>query len=73
MRHEGEVLGYRQHGGTNLQVVDLIADADLIEAAHEDARELEEEDPTLSQPTHLALALEVRDRYSAYFDEIERA
>ncbi|MBP3894769.1 MAG: ATP-dependent DNA helicase RecG [Atopobiaceae bacterium] len=73
LRHEGEVLGYRQHGGTNLQVVDLVADADLIEAAHEDARELENDDPTLSQPVNRALALEVRDRYSAYFDEIEHA
>jgi len=73
LRHEGEVLGYRQHGGASLQVVDLAEDVDLIEAAHEDARELQQSDPDLTLPANRALAQEVRDRYSAYFDEIEHA
>lgn len=73
LRHEGEVLGYRQHGGVSLAVVDLAADADLVEAAHEDARELAREDPALLQPEHATLALEVRDRFGAYFEEVERA
>ena len=73
LRHEGEVLGYRQHGGVSLQVVDLVEDVDLIEAAHEDARELQQSDPDLTLPANRALAQEVRDRYSAYFDEIEHA
>ncbi|MBR3235493.1 MAG: ATP-dependent DNA helicase RecG [Atopobiaceae bacterium] len=73
LRHEGEVLGYRQHGGVSLKVVDLACDLDLVEAAHEDARELAREDPTLQSPSNRALALEVTDRFGAYFVEVERA
>ena len=73
LRHEGEVLGYRQSGGVSLQLVDLAVDGDLIEAAHEDARELARLDPELSQPEHRMLALEVADRHAAYFEEVERA
>lgn len=73
LRHEGEVLGYRQHGGVSLHVVDLASDGDLVEAAHADARELAREDPALVAPEHRALALEVHDRFGAYFEEVERA
>lgn len=73
LRHEGEVLGYRQHGGVSLEVCDLVRDADLVEAAHADARALAADDPRLAAPDHRALALEVRDRFGAYFDELERA
>jgi ATP-dependent DNA helicase RecG len=73
LRHEGEVLGYRQHGGVSLHVVDLASDGDLVEAAHADARELAHEDRALVAPEHRALALEVRDRFGAYFEEVERA
>ncbi len=73
LRHEGEVLGYRQHGGVSLKVVDLAEDADLVEAAHEDARELALQDVELTLPEHQALALEVQDRFGAYFEEVERA
>lgn len=73
LRHEGEVLGYRQHGGVSLHVVDLGADLDLVEAAHEDARELARADEGLELPEHRALALEVRDWFGAYFDEVARA
>ena len=40
LRHEGEILGYRQHGGVTLRFVDLDADEELIEWAHLDAVEL---------------------------------
>lgn len=73
LRHEGEVLGYRQHGGVSLEICDLDADRELVEAAHADARELSADDPGLVAPTHRALALEVRDRFEAYFRELERA
>ena len=73
LRHEGEVLGYRQSGGVSLEISDLDADRDLVEAAHEDAREIAREDPRLDAPTHRAMALEVRDRFGAYFEELERA
>ncbi len=73
LRREGEVLGYRQHGGATLSVCDLDSDEDLVVAAHEDARAIARDDPTLSGPMHAALAIECRDRYGAYFDEMERA
>ena len=73
LRHEGEVLGYRQHGGVTLRVVDLAADADLVEAAHADAEKIALADPALASPELRPLALEVADRYHEYFEELERA
>jgi ATP-dependent DNA helicase RecG len=73
LRREGEVLGYRQHGGVMLSVCDLASDGDLVEAAHEDARLLADDDPGLVAPAHAALAIECRDRYGAYFEEVERS
>lgn len=73
LRHEGEVLGYRQHGGVTLRICDLDADADLVEAAHEEARRIAGEDPMLKSPLHACLAAECKDRYGAYFEEMERA
>ena len=73
LRHEGEVLGYRQHGGVTLRISDLEADRDLVEAAHADARAIADEDARLRAPAHRAMALEVRDRFGAYFEELDRA
>jgi ATP-dependent DNA helicase RecG len=70
LRHEGQVLGYRQHGSPELRVVDLEADADLVEAAHEDARRIADEDPELARDDHRPLAIEVRDRFGAYYEEV---
>ena len=72
LRHEGEVLGYRQSGGVSLEVCDLEVDRDLVELAHADARDIAAEDPSLSAPAHRAMALEVRDRFGAYFEELDR-
>ena len=73
LRHEGEVLGYRQSGGVSLVISDLDSDRDLVEAAHEDARAIVGDDPELLAPEHRAMAFEVRDRFGAYFEELERA
>ncbi len=67
LRHEGEVLGYRQSGGVTLRHVDMIADADLVAAAHEDAAHLVAKDPSLTDARHAPLAREVRRRFGAYF------
>ena len=72
LRHEGEVLGYRQSGGVTLRISDLDEDADLVELAHADARAISEADPELAQASHRALAIEVSDRFGAYFEELER-
>jgi ATP-dependent DNA helicase RecG len=72
LRHEGELLGYRQHGGAVLHLVDLAHDARLIEAAHAEAEELIAADPMLQDGLHRALALEVRERFGVYFEEVGR-
>ena len=73
LRHEGEVLGYRQSGGASLRICDLESDRDLVEQAHEDARRIADEDPSLAAPEHLLLAVEARERFGIYFEELERA
>ena len=67
LRHEGEVLGYRQSGGVTLRLVDLVADADLVAAAHADAEAIVESDPALTDARHAPLSREVRRRFGAYF------
>lgn len=59
LRREGDILGNRQHGASTLKLVNVVRDAALIEAAHEDARELLASDPDLSHPDHRALRYEV--------------
>ena len=73
LRREGEVLGYRQHGGVTLRVCDLANDGDLVLAAHEDARAIVAADPELAAAEHQALAFECRDRFGAYFEEVGQA
>lgn len=70
LRHEGEILGMRQHGGVSLRFVDLDTDADLIEAAHEDADELLRYSPTLSSRATMPLRFCVVDRYGDIFKEV---
>ncbi len=73
LRREGEVLGYRQHGGVSLRISDLAADEDLVVCAHEDAARIAAEDPGLRLPKNRPLALECQDRFGAYFEEAELA
>lgn len=73
LRREGEVLGFRQHGGVSLSISDLSADGDLVQWAHEDALAIASADPELRQPEHRPLAFECVDRFGAYFAEVERA
>ena len=68
LRHEGEVLGYRQSGGVTLRLVDLVTDEDLVEAAHADAQGLVSRDPGLADVRNRPLAREVRRRFKAYYE-----
>jgi ATP-dependent DNA helicase RecG len=70
LRHEGEILGLRQHGGVSLKFVDLDADTDLIDAAHEDAQQLLRYSHTLSAQATLPLRHEVIARYGDVFKEV---
>ena len=70
LRHEGEILGYRQHGGVTLRFVDLDADEELIEWAHLDAVELLRYacnlDSVATRPLRDAVAM----RYRHIFKEV---
>ena len=70
LRHEGEILGYRQSGGVTLRFVDLGADADLIEAAHLDAMALLRYASKLDAPATLPLRQAVVERYRHIFKEV---
>ena len=70
LRHEGEILGLRQSGGVTLRFVDLDADTDLIEGAHEDAEELLRYAPRLMAAATLPLRHEVIARYENLFKEV---
>ncbi len=57
LRGAGEVLGTRQSGLPDFQLVDLAAHTDLIEMARDDARRIVATDPTLDSPRGQALRL----------------
>jgi ATP-dependent DNA helicase RecG len=59
LRREGDILGNRQHGASVLKLVNVVRDADIIEAAHDDARAIVDSDPDLNLPEHQALRHEV--------------
>ena len=60
LRREGDILGNRQSGASTLKLVNVVRDADIIEAAHADALAILDADPQLSAQDHRALAREVR-------------
>jgi len=62
LRGPGEYFGTKQSGLPDLQVADVIRDADLVAAAREDAFALVETDPGLAAPEHRGLAWEVELR-----------
>lgn len=70
LRHEGEILGFRQSGGITLRFVDLEADVELIEAAHGDAEDLLARSPALEDPKDAALRAEVVARYGDVLREV---
>ena len=70
LRHEGEILGYRQSGGVSLRFVDLDRDVDIIEYAQIDARELLERSGDLGCGALLPLRHEVIERYRDLFREV---
>ncbi len=70
LRHEGEILGLRQHGGVMLRFVDLDADTELIEAAHEDAEELLRYSRDLTACATMPMRHEVIARYGDVFKEV---
>lgn len=70
LRHEGEILGFRQSGGVTLRFVDLDADTPIIEAAHDDAEELLRYSRDLGAVATMPLRQEVVLRYGDVFREV---
>ncbi len=70
LRHEGEILGFRQSGGVTLRYVDFDEDAGIIEAARRDADELLRHARALDAPSTRPLRLEVIRRYGDVFREV---
>jgi ATP-dependent DNA helicase RecG len=63
LRGEGQVLGERQHGIPELRLASIVHDADLLDAAREDARGIVSADPHLAAPEHAVLDGWVRRRF----------
>ncbi|MBE0416507.1 MAG: ATP-dependent DNA helicase RecG [Coriobacteriia bacterium] len=64
LRGAGQMMGEAQHGLPELTVASLINDADLLDLARADARELIADDPHLSMPEHIPLGTEAKRRFS---------
>ncbi len=59
----GEFFGTRQHGLGELRLGNILADADLLQLARQDAFDLIAADPGLARPEHQALRRTVLERY----------
>jgi ATP-dependent DNA helicase RecG len=64
LRGAGQMMGEAQHGLPELTVASLVDDADLLDAAREDARALIDLDPHMRAPEHLALGSEAKRRFA---------
>jgi len=62
-RGPGELVGKRQHGLPALKAANLVEDIDLLQQARDDAADILERDPELSQPVHRALRERLRAKY----------
>lgn len=69
LRHEGDILGYRQSGYATLRLVDLAEDADIIEAARNDALAILSSRGYLRSDLALPLVHEIEERYKYYFEQ----
>jgi ATP-dependent DNA helicase RecG len=63
LRGEGQMLGERQHGLPELRLASIVRDADLVEAARENAHDIVTADPHLTDPRHAPLMVAVRRTY----------
>ncbi|MDO5329506.1 MAG: ATP-dependent DNA helicase RecG [Coriobacteriia bacterium] len=59
LRHEGDILGNRQHGTGILKLIQVEKDKAIIETAHKDAENIIETDPELKLPEHRMLSFEL--------------
>jgi len=71
IRGPGEFFGTRQHGLPELKVADIVADAEVLAEARDDAFGLVEADPKLAAPEHSALAERVKRVFSGRLELVE--
>jgi ATP-dependent DNA helicase RecG len=71
IRGEGQLFGVRQSGMPDLKIARLGRDGGLVELTREEARDLVESDPELSDPAYGPLRREVRRRYRGGLEELE--
>ena len=64
LRGPGDFFGQRQHGLPTLRAADLAGDTRVLKEAQQAARDLLEQDPTLSQPEHRPLMERVRQLFA---------
>jgi ATP-dependent DNA helicase RecG len=64
LRGPGDFFGSRQHGLPQLALADLTSDLLLLQQAQQAARDLLEEDPTLSHPENRPVLERVRKLFS---------
>ena len=58
LRREGTILGGQQHGRSDLRLLSLVRDRDLIESAREQATAIVRRDPELAEHPQLAAAVD---------------
>jgi ATP-dependent DNA helicase RecG len=71
LRGGGQLFGTRQHGLGELRLGDVLADAELLRLARQDAFALVAADAGLRQPEHAALRRAVLERYGKTLDLAE--
>jgi ATP-dependent DNA helicase RecG len=68
LRGPGDLLGTKQHGLPPLRIADLLRDAQVLEEARNDARQLVATDPQLGKPDHARLRRMALARYGNVLD-----
>lgn len=63
LRGPGEIFGTRQHGLPELNITDLVKNADMLEKVKYVARDLINQDPELKMPEHAELKKRVKKMF----------
>lgn len=70
LRGQGDFFGVRQSGEMEFAVGDIFSDANLLQEASEDVKQLLEEDPELELPEHAALKKHMERYGSEWFEKL---
>ena len=63
LRGPGEIFGTRQHGLPELNITDLVKNADMLEKVRYVARDLIDRDPEMELPEHSELKKRVKKMF----------